>query len=127
MSANAGYIIMAAHELGFEVAYTYSNAGLCGRSCIGIYFDDFASMGRVMFQLGGINEQEDVLDMTQEIFNYRYNRLGKGYIMFWPFIECSKEQLDEADEDIEEEEEEEDEGPEEEVEEGEAKKEKDFD
>lgn len=92
-AADARYIKETAEELELTLVHRYSGRGMLGRSCIGIELATIRDIGRVMFHLGAINQSDDVNDMTQLIYDYRHDNMGRGYIMYWPLIECPEEFL----------------------------------
>ena len=93
-SSDADHIISVAQELDIQVVWNYSGRGMMGRNCIGLQIDQFSDIGRVMYHLGALNEDPDV-NMTVEIFDWRYDNLGRGWVMYWPGIE-SPEQPEET-------------------------------
>lgn len=82
---DAQHIAEVASELELK-ADSYSPEGYSNRRCMAVHIAAFSDIGRVMFALGARNQDDDV-NMTVEVFDWRYRTLGKGWIMFWPNIE----------------------------------------
>ena len=101
-------IIEVAKELDYPVEAQYSGRAMMGRKCISVMIPRFTDIGRFMFQLGATNQGDD-FNMTELVFDYRYDNMGHEYVLYWPLIEVPEEILETLL--IEEEEEEEEEEP----------------
>lgn len=85
---DAQYIIDVADELGLTPFYGYSGRGMFGKACLGLNIYDFTDIGKVMFHLGAINQDPSVDDMTEKVFDWRYDNMGRSsWVMYWPDIE----------------------------------------
>ena len=83
-STDSDFIASVAKELEFTVS-SYSGRGMMGKNCIGVYVENLTDIGRIMFHLGALNQDENV-NMTQQVFDWRYDNAGKGYVVYWPKV-----------------------------------------
>jgi hypothetical protein len=93
MSADGKYIMEAASELELEVDPAYVGRGLPDRACIAIRLTSFTQLGRIMFHLGSVNQDPEIQDMTELVFDWRYDSLGKnGWVLYWPHIKAPEQE-----------------------------------
>lgn len=86
-------IIEAAKELDYPIDPQYSGRGMMGRMCISVMVPTFRDIGRFMFMLGAVN-QGDEYNMTELVFDYRTDNMGREYVLYWPLIEVPVEVAD---------------------------------